>query len=1854
MSRASNSPSPSAFSPIPSGRGPSVARTSSAMSAASMSPSSVSSKEVSASSAVFDKYGLVGSQLRKRFQIDDEVGNTRVPLKRILGLFFDSLSLLFVGEDRDGYDEDHTSRSSFQALIDSVLKTLWHDVSEKVEKWIDAKDPEIDNVKSSMSFAYAQLQEKHRLVRREIEDQKQTALMQRIRIEAFGSMLDELRSSILKEAIFWKEQAFRMSNQRSMLLDPQIIHFFQGRLLLLDEIASAAYQKVAAAAENRKKEEKFQNLYFQLYHGQEGLEMHDIPPSLDGISVMLHEMKLRRETEAEVSRLDSMASVGLQTEPMFTYASDDSFTDVSDVDDDAFLKVAPASTRSRNSSLFEPFADLQLVPSLEVPELSSGRKSSSRSHRRTGSGWSEIVDFEDEKQKNRKRTNRVRHVAVQSNKLQGMLSIDVGTSYGRGDAVAQTSPRILRDLLKSMNEASDAFGKRETELKEEENRKNLLKKALDEQQEIARAVADSQSKMFEHQSLLDKEEELIKVKMENELLLEEQKLFTEKIRAEEDGKWRPQLEFMQKQLEKATAEINKLKATSLLPMDLVNTIQENSSSLENQLQRVEQQFTMRERELERVARQLKTEKDSAIAALEAELVDARRRVEVAKSNMDPLSTDYAVLEDQMTSLAMRLKLYKEEKKDLEKEPVRYPSGSNVAIVFTDVENSTPLWEKHTKAMYQSLKIHNRLLRDVLKRHGGYEVKSEGDGFMLAFHTSLEACLFCIEFQLELLNANWPEEILKSEYANTVRGKMSGKVLFRGLRVRSGFHVGEPIVAADLSSGRIDYFGVFVNTAARISGCAHGGQIVCSHEAWLQVSGHRKSNEFVGRDLKVHKLKGSELSYRIFQISPISVANRKFPPLKTVSSNSMSQQEMLNKYQQLSQNISGMKLHIHSVGTVLDGVSRIGKKHPLVRKAITIEDKMNALSKRLQLIREEKSVYLSDTASTPPNGPGVALVFTDVESSTSMWEKYTTAMYASLKIHNKLMRDLIQKHNGYEVKTEGDGAMLAFWSALDALKYLLDFQQQLLEQEWPEEILGSQYARVETNESGSVIWRGLRVRSGIHCAEHIMELDPTTGRGDYHGRSVNRSARVAGAGCGGQIVVSQAAYDAVISKKDDLDFVVEDLGTHTFKGLDSPEHVYQILPAALRDRSFKGLKPQAPSTIASEQVLLSKYANLSIELDEVKKTMGVSKRTLSYAQSPTAPTNLRFREVSERNLFSSDEFASDPDTNAYNSATEEEDYVEFTEEESIVDVSETGSLSDDPSLDTDGLTEEEMLVMKLNAATSPLTSVRRISVEKGTSTHDGGAAPLSFRTPREPASEPAPESAKTLRPNKIDPLADLPVDETPASPAEVSLASAQLAAASKRQLTNAPRGRNAERSKEEKDASSDEETAESKKVSYSLLRAAKEDVARENREHSLVEQLTTLATWVRRIVHAYELALAALYASSSGGAGLGDRRQSQVSTQMVVEQFLKNIRQGSIEGNTNLTFPVTLTSENSFLSGGTNPNSWLQVLDPNFRAEIARCKNVLKPLLTRIFSMPGIRGSDGNLLSKGKGKSGMDPDFDKDADDLMPGFRPNSAMGIMNHHHHPSKNYKTDLPFDTDPIKSIPEADEQNPPLGPVKGSVPLHSDAKNDNTNRTASPNARSLNDIPGFDGHRVLSPSPWYGQVPESESQSQKRPQFYVREDSFLQIRENIQEELGVFERTRRFLEDQATSDKQFVRFTKPALPDPLEQKSKIAEKLNEALALARAHEKRMDNSSPPPRTLDVKMRDLEKEMRDANWKSPQSGLPKLHELMNRAPTPPGFLAHAASAGDIPAAIRPSSSAAVSRFRSPSATGTPGSSKKK
>ena len=161
-----------------------------------------------------------------------------------------------------------------------------------------------------------------------------------------------------------------------------------------------------------------------------------------------------------------------------------------------------------------------------------------------------------------------------------------------------------------------------------------------------------------------------------------------------------------------------------------------------------------------------------------------------------------------------------------------PDGT-VTIMFSDIEGSTPMTDRLGDQRAQKvLQDHNVTVRKELVAHGGFEVKSQGDGFMVAFPSARRGLQCAIAVQRAL--AEYRERHPESQ-----------------IHVRIGLHTGEAIKEGD------DFFGKNVIVAARIAAQARGGEILVSSllKQLTESAGDIEFDE--GRDVELKGLSGTQ-------------------------------------------------------------------------------------------------------------------------------------------------------------------------------------------------------------------------------------------------------------------------------------------------------------------------------------------------------------------------------------------------------------------------------------------------------------------------------------------------------------------------------------------------------------------------------------------------------------------------------------------------------------------------------------------------------------------------------------------------------------------------------------------------------------------------------------------------------------------------------------------------------------------------------------------------------------------------------------------------------------------------------------
>jgi len=218
---------------------------------------------------------------------------------------------------------------------------------------------------------------------------------------------------------------------------------------------------------------------------------------------------------------------------------------------------------------------------------------------------------------------------------------------------------------------------------------------------------------------------------------------------------------------------------------------------------------------------------------------------------------------------------------------------------------------------------------------------------------------------------------------------------------------------------------------------------------------------------------------------------------------------------------------------LTGVFRLEQGHwQLVQVhfsvGVTNEDAYGVeLSTPLEAVAAAVQAERPNLGSTAAPDGTVTLLFTDIEASTELAETLGDPRWMKLvHWHRSKTNDAAQENRGYVVKSLGDGFMIAFQSASDAIQCAIDIQ-----------------SCVASGWNGHEIW----VRAGIHSGDAVRDVD------DFYGHAVTVAARVAALAKGGEILVTPVVRELVRGRP----FRFGDQRTELLKGIEGEVELVPI-------------------------------------------------------------------------------------------------------------------------------------------------------------------------------------------------------------------------------------------------------------------------------------------------------------------------------------------------------------------------------------------------------------------------------------------------------------------------------------------------------------------------------------------------------------------------------------------------------------------------------------------------------------------------------------------------------------------------
>jgi len=199
----------------------------------------------------------------------------------------------------------------------------------------------------------------------------------------------------------------------------------------------------------------------------------------------------------------------------------------------------------------------------------------------------------------------------------------------------------------------------------------------------------------------------------------------------------------------------------------------------------------------------------------------------------------------------------------------------------------------------------------------------------------------------------------------------------------------------------------------------------------------------------------------------------------------------------------------------------------------------------------------------------AIVAADVVGYSRLMGEDEEGTLERLKAHRRdLVDPKIAEHHGRIVKTTGDGLLVEFASAVDAVQCAVGLQRGMAERN----SAVPQEQRIE-------------FRVGIHVGDIIIEDD------DIYGDGVNIAARLEGIAESGGVLVSQAVHDQV---RDRLELSFEDLGERELKNIARPVRVYRF-GAAVESR--RGPAPAALSLPDKPSIAVLSFSNMSGDAEQ---------------------------------------------------------------------------------------------------------------------------------------------------------------------------------------------------------------------------------------------------------------------------------------------------------------------------------------------------------------------------------------------------------------------------------------------------------------------------------------------------------------------------------------------------------------------------------------------------------------------------------------------------------------------------------
>lgn len=206
------------------------------------------------------------------------------------------------------------------------------------------------------------------------------------------------------------------------------------------------------------------------------------------------------------------------------------------------------------------------------------------------------------------------------------------------------------------------------------------------------------------------------------------------------------------------------------------------------------------------------------------------------------------------------------------------------------------------------------------------------------------------------------------------------------------------------------------------------------------------------------------------------------------------------------------------------------------------------------------------------------MFTDMVDYTRLGQKNESLSLAMVEDQRKLIRPILARHKGREIKTMGDAFLVEFTNALDAVRCAFDIQRSLRE-----------FNISQPDE------RRIRLRIGLHLG------DVEESQGDILGDTVNVASRIQPLADDGGVCVTRQVYDQVRNK---FELPMTSLGVRSLKNVGTPLEVYKM------EMPWKSEQTDYARGLDAKRIAVLPFANMSPDPSDSYFADGITEEIIS--------------------------------------------------------------------------------------------------------------------------------------------------------------------------------------------------------------------------------------------------------------------------------------------------------------------------------------------------------------------------------------------------------------------------------------------------------------------------------------------------------------------------------------------------------------------------------------------------------------------------------------------------------------------